>query len=566
MAELPESSAEQSNGGDMKRPGWPPGFRFHPTDEELVLYYLKRKIGRRRIRMDAIGEVDVYKCEPWDLPRRSILQTGDKQWYFFSPRDRKYSNGWRSNRATEAGYWKTTGKDRAVYHRLRLVGMKKTLVFYCGRAPKGERTNWVMHEYTIEEKELSSVRNAQESFAVYKLFEKSGLGPKNGEQYGAPFREEAWLDADDDDQVDVSVTGIEHAAEIIPRADNLPLCLEFLGNAQNQEECSVPPVSELELLLLQTNSDLRLDSSQLLSPDRLDMLDKASQATVNVTTTTDGLESWNEAPPPVSQNLEDSEAAEFIDCADDFLEIVDLEGMVGPSMAVFSPQLEDTLFLDAILQSEVAEDHGEAHISTTQLWDHGPLWALPSPAQTTTQEVGDSGGGGIVDDSTSVPWGPAFAYGYELAAWSMPRQEGGGCDGNGGDDAGSVATGTALAYEYELAGWSMPQQTHEGGNGGGNDDNEGNSSWLSSISAMVVNAVPARPAFALESELVGRTLQRVSSFKVNHGSRRSEVGRNGGRSALFISLLVAMGAVFWALTAGVMVKTLRALVGRVFSS
>jgi len=46
----------------------PPGFRFHPTDEELVAYYLERKITGRSIELDIIAEVDLYKCEPWDLP------------------------------------------------------------------------------------------------------------------------------------------------------------------------------------------------------------------------------------------------------------------------------------------------------------------------------------------------------------------------------------------------------------------------------------------------------------------------------------------------------------------
>ena len=46
----------------------PPGFRFHPTDEELVAYYLKRKVHCRKIELDVIPEVDLYKFEPWDLP------------------------------------------------------------------------------------------------------------------------------------------------------------------------------------------------------------------------------------------------------------------------------------------------------------------------------------------------------------------------------------------------------------------------------------------------------------------------------------------------------------------
>lgn len=173
---------------------FPPGFRFHPTDEELVLYYLKRKICRRRILLDAIGETDVYKWEPEDLPDLSKLKTGDRQWFFFSPRDRKYPNGARSNRASKHGYWKATGKDRIITCNSRAVGVKKTLVFYKGRAPVGERTDWVMHEYTMDEEELKRCQNVQDYYALYKVFKKSGPGPKNGEQYGAPFREEDWLD------------------------------------------------------------------------------------------------------------------------------------------------------------------------------------------------------------------------------------------------------------------------------------------------------------------------------------------------------------------------------------
>lgn len=46
----------------------PPGFRFHPTDEELVGYYLKRKVERLPIELEVIPVVDLYKCDPWELP------------------------------------------------------------------------------------------------------------------------------------------------------------------------------------------------------------------------------------------------------------------------------------------------------------------------------------------------------------------------------------------------------------------------------------------------------------------------------------------------------------------
>ncbi|KAH9768600.1 NAC domain-containing protein 78 [Citrus sinensis] len=179
-----------------------PGFRFHPTDEELVRYYLKRKVCHRPLRFNPICVTDIYKSEPWDLPDKSSLKTRDKEWYFFSMLDKKYGNGSRTNRATEKGYWKTTGKDRPVHHNTRTVGMKKTLVYHMGRAPHGERTNWVMHEYRLTDDDLEKAGVAQDTFVLCRIFQKSGSGPKNGEQYGAPFIEEEW---EDDEAVDAAL-------------------------------------------------------------------------------------------------------------------------------------------------------------------------------------------------------------------------------------------------------------------------------------------------------------------------------------------------------------------------
>lgn len=138
------------------QPQLPPGFRFHPTDEELVVHYLKKKASSVPLPVAIIAEVDLYKFDPWELPAKATF--GEQEWYFFSPRDRKYPNGARPNRAATSGYWKATGTDKPVLTSggSQKVGVKKALVFYGGKPPKGIKTNWIMHEYRLADNRVNS--------------------------------------------------------------------------------------------------------------------------------------------------------------------------------------------------------------------------------------------------------------------------------------------------------------------------------------------------------------------------------------------------------------------------
>ncbi|KAB2602606.1 NAC transcription factor 29 [Pyrus ussuriensis x Pyrus communis] len=127
-----------------------PGFRFHPTEEELLEFYLKSMVFGKRLRFDIIGFLNIYHHDPWDLP--GLSKIGEREWYFFVPRDRKHGSGGRPNRTTETGFWKATGSDRKIVslsNPKRIIGLRKTLVFYKGRAPRGSKTDWVMNEYRL---------------------------------------------------------------------------------------------------------------------------------------------------------------------------------------------------------------------------------------------------------------------------------------------------------------------------------------------------------------------------------------------------------------------------------
>ncbi|KAM3268503.1 hypothetical protein P3S67_031444 [Capsicum chacoense] len=280
-----------------------PGFRFHPTDEELVMYYLRRKVCGKPFRFQAVAEIDVYKFEPGELAEHSSLKTRDLEWYFFSPVDKKYCNGSRLNRATGLGYWKATGKDRYVRHKSQAIGMKKTLVFHSGRAPDGKRTNWVMHEYRLADEELEKAGVVQDCFVLCRIFQKSALGPPTGDRY-APFIEEEW---DDDsavlpggDMVDDVVNGVEARVEsndldqdALPKtarhSENLtePRGLPFVCKRERSEEPELLSLSQSKRSQHDVPSSSRANGSEDSTFTSQDPVNKTTTDPVNMMTTKD---------------------------------------------------------------------------------------------------------------------------------------------------------------------------------------------------------------------------------------------------------------------------------------
>ncbi|XP_051203173.1 NAC domain-containing protein 90 [Lolium perenne] len=130
----------------------PPGYRFYPTEEELVRFYLRHKLdGSRRDDIERVIPVaDVCSVDPWQLPEAHPAAFGGdgEPWFYFCARQDREARGGRPSRTTPSGYWKAAGTPGLVYSADgRPVGTKKTMVFYCGRAPAGAKTDWKMNEY-----------------------------------------------------------------------------------------------------------------------------------------------------------------------------------------------------------------------------------------------------------------------------------------------------------------------------------------------------------------------------------------------------------------------------------
>ncbi|KAG6385983.1 hypothetical protein SASPL_154867 [Salvia splendens] len=121
----------------------PPGFRFQPTDQEIVFQYLARKIFSSPLPASVIPELDVFAFHPSNLPGDS-----ERDRYFFASMELDLrSCGGRGC----GGFWKVAGLDKRIVcsKRTPIVGTRRTLVFYQGKHPGAIRTDWFVHVYCI---------------------------------------------------------------------------------------------------------------------------------------------------------------------------------------------------------------------------------------------------------------------------------------------------------------------------------------------------------------------------------------------------------------------------------
>ncbi|KAM7252759.1 hypothetical protein ACFE04_008268 [Oxalis oulophora] len=224
---------------------FPPGYRFKPTDEELIVEYLGKKDRNEVLPPNKIIDVHLYNYNPETLAE-NYRSYQENQWYFFTPRDRKYPNGARPRRAAGDGFWKATGSDKPIIHNDINVGAKKTLVYYRGKPPRGTKTNWIMHEFRLPENQLKRVRNGAEDmrlddWVLCRIYQKFGKPKKEANE---PEAEE---DAEDDvpnlslAEIQENGEDVENLAMVPAGNINQNVIYEYsqMGNNHNCESVQV---------------------------------------------------------------------------------------------------------------------------------------------------------------------------------------------------------------------------------------------------------------------------------------------------------------------------------------
>lgn len=143
-----------------------PGIKFSPTDTELLSFYLKKKIaGEDSEFSNIIPEINLREHEPRDLQTE----------FFFSEPNYMSPNGDSCYRTTNEGFYKSTGKPREIEDELSkaVIGEKRYMPFYEGRAPNHKLTKYVLHQFSLTKTELAKLAPNRE-FVLNHLTIKKG--------------------------------------------------------------------------------------------------------------------------------------------------------------------------------------------------------------------------------------------------------------------------------------------------------------------------------------------------------------------------------------------------------
>ncbi|KAF8018044.1 hypothetical protein BT93_H3063 [Corymbia citriodora subsp. variegata] len=150
------------------------GFRFYPTEEELISFYLHNQL--HGLKQDTIHRVipvlHIFDTEPWNLPQLAgeLCREDKEQWFFFAPMQEREARGGRPSRSMATGYWKATGSPSYVYSSdNKVIGVKKSMVFYVGKAPKGRKTQWKLNEYRAIELSPTNPNSSSSNISIPKL-------------------------------------------------------------------------------------------------------------------------------------------------------------------------------------------------------------------------------------------------------------------------------------------------------------------------------------------------------------------------------------------------------------
>ncbi|WOG97100.1 hypothetical protein DCAR_0416439 [Daucus carota subsp. sativus] len=232
------------NEGNDSAPNLPIGYRFRPTDEELILHYLKPKLLSFPFPSSVIPHhLNLFHSHP-------SLFIGDckEKKYFFCKSSWNHFKNCRLSTADGSGYWKHISKDKYICSSSAfIIGTKKSYIFHQGNYPHSIKTQWAMKEFSLLPSQTATLLSQNmEDWVIFCIYQRRRRGKKH--QVKKTRRDEDdVIGAQCDDLMDFVVLDSTEPGPPLPS----PSCSTDHGSANHastdqEETCSssnIKPVS-----------------------------------------------------------------------------------------------------------------------------------------------------------------------------------------------------------------------------------------------------------------------------------------------------------------------------------
>ncbi|CAE6075374.1 unnamed protein product [Arabidopsis arenosa] len=155
----------------------PPGFKFVPSDEQIIFCYLKPYLdGNKNVLLDVpIHLVNIYESNPQQLSVE-FDKGNDKEWFIITERNkvdqglsqtkRVGNGGIRQKRGdTKGGYWHATVGAQEI-NVGDIVGYKTAFAYYVREQSADVKTDWLMLEYSLHH----TCHNNDKDYTLCKIY------------------------------------------------------------------------------------------------------------------------------------------------------------------------------------------------------------------------------------------------------------------------------------------------------------------------------------------------------------------------------------------------------------
>ncbi|KAK5777103.1 protein FEZ-like [Gossypium arboreum] len=163
---------DQVDGNEDYGDKLPVGFRFLPTDVELVTHYLINKVIYNPFSSFIFQEINATELYT-KSPKNSVqFCNGEREWFFFIYMDMNIDN--MHNKAIEKGgdelgFWQSIGDRKCVKDTNgNILATKITFIYFSGSPSHRKKTHWRIDEFRLPI-QFYTLHNSKEKWAAGRL-------------------------------------------------------------------------------------------------------------------------------------------------------------------------------------------------------------------------------------------------------------------------------------------------------------------------------------------------------------------------------------------------------------